>query len=148
MRKPMQEEVEAALEAQAPVSDELDVEIDKALEKESFREKLSRAKMRHAASRANENALKYFDQVVFVTGMCIVEMQNSRYEYAEKGVVFTVTPEGKPGPTLDFYGKAGVESVRALMEELGEGPYPEPVPCRVEEVGTRWGERAYLVPAW
>ena len=126
----------------------------------TWEERKARARMRAAASRANVNALDYLEEHgtdtddgakarIWVTGVAVVEMQGSKFEFSRKAVVFTALNEsGAAGPTLDFYGLAGVNAVTGMAEELGAGPWPEALPCEIGTVDTEHGPRALLTPLW
>ena len=117
-----------------------------------------RARQQAMASRANTNALTYLQEhadeetgecTVWVHALAVVEMGGGKYEFNKKAVAFAATLKGEtPTLVLDFYGMAGVNSIAALATELGDGPWPEPLPCSIGEAETENGVRAILAPMW
>ena len=99
-----------------------------------------------AAARANTNAIEHTGEVIDVTGIVVVRMDGSQFDFDLKAVVFTAPTAGAPAEALDIYGQAGVNAAQALVSQLGSGPYPEALPFLIETVPTKRGERATLVP--
>lgn len=119
-----------------------------------WKARLHRAKMKSAAKHANANLVQRIGEKIDLTGAICVEMENSEYDYNQKGVLFVREQDGE-ATVSDIYGAAGVESLRALVDELGPGPWPEAVPVIVMQVVTKYKKgnneddmACRVVPAW
>lgn len=99
--------------------------------------RLARWKTAAVRGTACANADEMLEETVQALGAGILPMDGSEYDMTEKGVVFATT--GKP---IAFYSAAGVESVKALVDALGEGPWPYPVTIYLAPSKTKRGPKA------
>lgn len=112
-------------------------------------DRIARAKMKAATASASPNVSGMIGERIDLVGMVVSAMEGTKkYEYNLKATLIRAAGESP----LSIYGKAGVESAALIIEELGEGPWPQALPFLVEGVATQWtdGEptQPKLVPMW
>jgi hypothetical protein len=122
----------------------------------TWAERKARASIRSRTARANQNAMDYLSQHetdgsgtarILVIAAMVTKMSGSKFDFDEKAtVVLAPAKKGEDSEVLDLYGAAGVTAVRALVEELGPGPWEESLPFSLEAVETTRGDRPVIVP--
>jgi hypothetical protein len=100
----------------------------------------ARLQMIAADTQATSKLEEAVGGLLSVTGLTVLPVTGSKFaEVTEKAVVFT-----EDGEAFAAYTRAGINSVKLLLNALGAPPWPEPVALVVVTRPTRNGPVAYL----